>query len=218
MIELVKGNKVIKTPEVVTIELYQKIQSNPTCLENPIELISIFTGLSKDELKNQKKETMKLVNNFILSKLDIPQDSPLVLTFTHNGIEYGLEKDFGGMAWGAWVDLEVYSNTETINENLHKIMAILYRPIISKSKDGTKYEIEPYRSEGIAPRAELFLDLPIVLWFGASRFFLDIANEYITSIGTSLSQKKRMMELKLTGWKILPKWIQKMLPQDFILN
>lgn len=218
MIELVKGDTIIKTPNELTVELYQKIQNNPKCLEDPIELICEFTGLNRDEIKNQKKKTIELLSSFVAQKLEQPKDKGIITTFIHNGIEYGLETDFGSLAWGAWVDLEVYSNDEKIHNNIHKILAILYRPIVSKSKDGLKYEIEPYRSESINPRSQLFLDLPLYYWFGVSRFFLDIANAYISNTETSLNQKNKLNRLMLMGMKILPKWVQKKLLRGSILN
>jgi len=94
-------------------------------------------------------------------------------------------------------------------------MSVLYRPV-TKWK-GKKYEIEPYDSETIEERAELFLQLPISYWFETSDFFLGVANLYITNIKASLEQKKKMKRLMMKGLMIMPKWVQKKLLQGFTL-
>ena len=61
------------------------------------------------------------------------QVDELYNTFEFDGIEYGLENDWTKLSWGAWVDFQVLSSENT-QQNIHTIMAILYRPIISKGK------------------------------------------------------------------------------------
>lgn len=218
MIELVEGDKTITIPEEMTIGMYQAfIKDTQKYTDEPIELIALFTNLSKDKLKNLSTKTIKLINYYVQSKVKIPKLDEMVLTFNHNGVEYGLETDFGKMAWGAWVDLEVYSS-DNISDNIHKLMSVLYRPVISKSKDGKKYVIEPYDSATIDERAELFLTLPISYWFTASDFFLSVVSLSITNIKASLEQKNRMKKLMERGMKMLPQWVRRKLPQDFTLS
>ena len=61
-----------------------------------------------------------------------------------------MENDWSKLAWGAWVDFQVWSSSN-IQENIHLLMAVLYRPVISKGKKG-KYVIEKYKSEEIEDR------------------------------------------------------------------
>jgi len=216
MIELVNGSEVVKLPETMTIELYQKFMKEQDKFTNePTELISLFTNLPVNKLKNLSPKTIQMINNYVREKLELPELKQLVTTFNHKGVEYGLETDIGKMAWGAWVDLEVYSS-ENIIDNIHKIMSVLYRPITSWK--GKKYTIEPYDSETISIRAEEFLELPISYWFETSDFFLSVANLSIINTKASLEQKNKMRKLMLRGTKILPKWLQKKLLRDFIFN
>ena len=217
MIELVNGNEVVKVPEEMTIEIYQKlIKDQEKYFNQPIEMIALFTNLPINKLKNLSPKTIEMINNFVSTKVSVPKMDELVLTFIHNGVEYGLETDFGSMAWGAWVDLEVYSS-ENITDNIHKIMSILYRPIVSK-KNPKKYTIEPYDSDTVGERAQEFLTLPISIWFQVSDFFLDIVNLSITNIKASLDLKNKMSKYKMKGMKILPKWVQKKLLRGSILS
>ena len=217
MIELVNGNEVVKVPEEMTIEIYQKlIKDQEKYFNQPIEMIALFTNLPINKLKNLSPKTIEMINNFVSTKVSVPKMDELVLTFIHNGVEYGLETNIGGMAWGAWVDLEVYSS-ENITDNIHKIMSILYRPIVSK-KNPKKYTIEPYDSDTVGERAKEFLTLPINFWLQVSDFFLGVVNLYITNIKASLELKNKMNKYKMKGMRILPKWVQKKLLRGSILS
>jgi hypothetical protein len=190
----------------------------PDRYKNPLHLISLFTNLTIHELKNYKKEQVELIEAFLSSKVQYPETDQIVMTFEHNGVEYGLENDWSKLAYGAWVDFEVYCSDDQIFQNLHKIMAVLYRPVISKDKKNPmKYKIEPYKSEDIDDRAELFRTVPVSIWLSASVFFLEVANIYTTNIKVSLESTLKMQLMVTKYWMKMPKWIQKVLPLDSIL-
>ena len=217
MIELVVDNEVVNVPEEINIGMYQQINLNPVKYKNPLQLISLFTNMTVHELKNLQKEQVELIEVFLSSRLIFPEDNKLVMTFEHNGVEYGLENDWSKLAFGAWVDFEVYCSDDKIYDNLHKIMSVLYRPVISKDKKNPlKYKIAPYKSEEIEDRAEIMKLVPVSIWLGASVFFLEIVNIYITSIKNSLGLTLKIQQRTTKVWKMMPKWMQKVLPLDFI--
>jgi hypothetical protein len=218
MIELVIDDEVVNVPEEITLGIYQEMNKNPERYKNPLQTISLITGLSVHELKNLNKDQIQLIEGFISTRFIIPDEKELVLTFEHNGIEYGLENDWSKMAWGAWVDLEVYSAEENIHQNLDKIMSVLYRPIISKDKkDPKKYTIVPYKSEEIEPRAEIMKIVPVRYWLGVAGFFFQVVSIYINNIKSSLNTMNKQNQWTMKGWKMLPKWLQKKLPLGSIL-
>ena len=218
MIELVIDDEVVNVPEEITLGIYQEMNKNPERYKNPLQTISLITGLSVHELKNLNKDQIQLIEGFISTRFIIPDEKELVLTFEHNGIEYGLENDWSKMAWGAWVDLEVYSSEENIHQNLDKIMSVLYRPIISKDKkDPKKYTIVPYKSEEIEPRAEIMRIVPVRYWLGVAGFFFQVVSIYINNIKSSLNTMNKQNQWTMKGWKMLPKWLQKKLPLGSIL-
>ena len=72
------------------------------------------------------------------------------------GNDYALEPNFGKIETGAYIDIT--NLLEDIDNNLHKVMAILYRPI--KERKGSLYNLTPYSTEpdiSVDARAELFL-------------------------------------------------------------
>jgi hypothetical protein len=217
-LELLIDDEVVIVPNEMTLGMYQKMMLTPELYENnPIQILSLFTGIPTNQLKNCSTDEIELIEFFLNDKAKIPKQMEVILNFTHNDVEYGLENDWSKLAWGGWVDFEVYSS-ENIYENLHKIMAILYRPIISKDKKNVKnYKIVPYKSDEIDDRAEIMKQVPLRIWLGAAQFFFSIALIFIKNMQASLEWENKMNRRIMKGWKILPKFLQKKLPLDSIL-
>ena len=177
----------------------------------------MYTGLTMRELKNMDVESVKLLEYAISQKLVIPEKNELVMTFFQDGIEYGLENDWSKLPMGAWIDFEVYS-AGNIYENIDKIMAVLYRPVVSHDKKNElKYTIVPYDSDEILERANIMRLVPLRYWLGASLFFSQIVSTYITNTKDSLVMKMKLQEAAMRGWKILPRFLRKRLPLGSIL-
>ena len=68
---------------------------------------------------------------------------------------------------------------EDMNDNLNRIMAILFRPINGKDKFGN-YTIESY--DGTEDRAVAFMQIPMNVVNGALVFFSSLAKELRLSI------------------------------------
>lgn len=212
--ELVIGDEVIELAPELTLGQYQQIYKNPERYKNPLQLISLFTGISVMELKNQDIQTIEMLEAIIGQRFSTPSVNEITLTFTYEGIEYGLELDWSKLSFGGWVDFEVYSS-ENIYDNLHKIMAILYRPIVSKDKkDPKKYTIRPYRAEEIEERAMVMSQVPAKYWLSSAVFFLTVVEIYTSNIRSSLEQTMKIHERKMKGLKKLPKWILNRLSPD----
>ena len=61
---------------------------------------------------------------------------------------------------------------------MHRVMAILYRPVVKRHKE--KYEIEDYDFRTAAKRADIFLEeLSVDIVNAAASFFLSIVMDYI---------------------------------------
>ena len=71
-----------------------------------------------------------------------------------DGVEYGMIPDFEDLTLGEFVDLDNYLQDSW--NNLVKIFAVLYRPIVERK--GDKYIIEDYTLKDIKERREIFSD------------------------------------------------------------
>jgi hypothetical protein len=217
MIEIQLGEEVIELKEDITIGMYQKIKAGGEELtKNPAKLLSIYLNKPLALLKDTSKENIKFVEQYLSQVLAVTEvDDELHNYFKLDDVTYGLENDWTKLQWGAWVDLEVYSSGE-VDENIHKIMSILYRPITGWKKD--KYILSPYKSDEVEDRAELFREkLPVKYWWGAANFFFLISVMFMRDMQNSLNMKIKINNWIVKGWETLPKFLQRRIPLDSIL-
>ena len=105
---------------------------------------------------------------------------------TIDGIEYGFEPNLSNMSYGAYLDISKYDNI-TIDTNWTKIMAILYRPILSKS--GKLYEIKEYTG---MEDDTIFLKTTMDINFGCIGFFLHLSKDLALYTLKSLKDGQEM--------------------------
>lgn len=216
MIELVIDNEIKTINSELTVSQFQKyIKEQDKFNSSPSKMLSLLLDMDEDDVKDLPKNQVDFVLSYVNQKFMEPKQDEIIMTFEHDGVTYGLENDWGKLSWGAWVDIEILS-AEKLEENIHHILAILYRPVTKTN--GLKYEIEPYASKSVNERKEIFKDLPISIWFSCSSFFFLIAKLYISDINNSLKWIQKMKLLMLRGWMILPKFLQKKVPVDSILR
>lgn len=203
------GEEKIKLTPYFSYPQYQRMRNyNAEAITGP-EMIHVITGLPIKKIKQadlkQIEDISKILANVYFSG-DTKAETKV--TFIHNGIEYGLQTNFSKLAWGAWVDLEVYTS-EKIEDNIPKILSLFYYPV--KSKKGSKIILEDYSDELVEQTAEEFKDIPMEVWFGFTSFFLLFVKTYIENIQSSLAMTKKVENLIQMGKRILPKFLQKRL-------
>lgn len=216
-LEIQLGKKTITINSTLTVEQYQAIQLNRLFLDNKnsSKLLALYLGVDEKEIRNAKKEQVEFIEKIVFQKLTENINKEIIYTFDMDGITYGFENDWKKLAWGAWQDLEFLCADDT-TKNIHKLLAVLYRPVIDMK--GVKYKIQPYDSETIEERAELFKKVPIRIWFGAAQVFFYIGNEYISNIKNTLESQMKMYRLMEKGTKAFPKWLRRKLQLDSILQ
>ena len=206
MIEVLIDDKVVKVNPKLTIGKYQKIQSNPNKYKTATEVLALYLDIEPNELKDLPVEQIRFVETVLSQHLLQPKSSDLVLTFEINGVTYGLENNWQNMTWGQWVDLEVYSQPDKINDHIHKIMAILYRPV--EVEKGTTYKLRKFKSAEVDERAEIFKDnLGIDIWFGVTTFFLLTLKRFTSNTETSLKLRMKIEKYLYPMMTKLPKWL-----------
>ena len=209
------GDQMVDMPMDFSYPQWMRLRSLGDNVDN-VSLISVCSGLDASLIKKAKvkqiEEISEVLTRFYFSGKGT---SEIVLTFTHHGVEYGLQTDFSKLSFGAWVDLEVYSS-EDIEKNIPKILSLMYYPI--KKWKGKKYLLEEYSDELCAETAEAFEDIPIKIWWGFSTFFLLFVEKYTENIQNSMNTKMKINRWYQMGKKSLPKWLQRKLPQDSIFD
>ena len=85
-------------------------------------------------------------------------------------VEFGFIPNLDKMSYGEWEDLESYIHNP---KDLHKAMAVLYRPIAFKR--GDRYKIHEYR--GSDTYSDVMKDMPTDVALGAKVFFYRLAKK-----------------------------------------
>jgi len=104
------------------------------------KILQIFCDLPLSDAIKYRKSDIDKITEMISKTLE--QKPNLVLSFKLGDTEFGFIPKLEDMTFGEYIDLD---NSIGDIQNLHKAMAVLYRPIKQKIKD--KYLIEEYRGD-----------------------------------------------------------------------
>ena len=151
----------------ITLEQYQKYlkiqDQNKDETFLAIKMIEIFCGIRGDTIMKIKASSIREITE-ILTKM-FNQKPPLVREFTMKGKDYGFIPKLEDMSFGEYIDLDTYIGD---NKNMHRAMAVLYRPITQKHND--KYLIEEYEGED----NEIMKDMPMDAVLSSVIFFYNL--------------------------------------------
>lgn len=109
---------------------------------DPIERVSIATGISMDELKKESLDDVITASEKLNTVLQIETNN-FQRILTIEGKDYGLIPDWTDFTAGEYIDLEGYCADAVTNAT--RIMAILYREI--NGRIGDKYSIKEYTAK-----------------------------------------------------------------------
>ena len=148
----------------VTLDQYQrylKIQDNNQDEKFlASKMIEIFCGVKLSDTLKMKYADVDGICNILV---DMFNEKPqLVTKFKMKGVEYGFIPKLDDISLGEYIDLEAFLGDW---ENMHRAMAVLYRPI--ESKYGDKYSIVDYE----AGDGEIMKDMPLEAVISSIIFF-----------------------------------------------
>lgn len=187
--------------EDITLEEYQKYLDISKDIDTDtedgarfmtIKILEIFCGMSSKDIHTLPLRTFDVAINQVMTCLS--EATPLVHRFTMKGtdgaeIEFGMIPSLDDMSFGEYIDLD-----STIGDwkNMHKAMAVLFRPIVkSKSK---YYDIERYK--GYMDYMDLMKYMPLNVALGALVFFYRLGTKLskltITSLVNNLTEEERL--------------------------
>ena len=160
--------KIPTTLNEITLGQYQEFEKLNFDNESDVQLkmIEIFCNVDAIVARGMKAtdvtEVCKSINNMFNSK------HPLINKFSLNGQQYGFIPSLEDISFGEYVDLDTFIGD---NENIHRAMNVLYRPI--KLKTGERYVIKDYDPATFEDAKQYPLDAV----FGAVVFFYDLGTE-----------------------------------------
>lgn len=160
----------------ITLEQYQKYAKVASGIEEEtkesieflnLKALEIFCDLQLKESYNIPIHTFDEVLDQLGSVLN--EETPLVKRFWFRGnngveVEFAMHPNLNDMTSGEYFDLDKYINNF---DDMHKAMAVLFRPITKQHKD--LYDIEPY--EGSGKYSEHMKHMPAGIALAARLFF-----------------------------------------------
>jgi len=212
----------VELPEYLTIRQYQKLQKYKevnNVLEKLVKTVTVFTDLNEDQVKKLPVDALTVIARDIDDIASHRDEFHAILEFKDKVYGY---QDIKASSLGSYIDLENLSK-EGLDDNLHKIAALLYRPITKNTLGGYKwtvkstiklasnsvenvfdyYSIEEYNSDKRKEVEEEFLDFPVHILLGALGFFLGSASMYLANIAFSQDKSISKKMIETTERKIL---------------
>jgi len=156
-------------------------------------VVCVLCNVDKEILARFKYKDLQDVSKTLTKWLSKkPDDKKLVKKLDFKGKKYGLIPNLSAISLGEFVDIE--SNCKDSHKNLHKIMSILYRPIVKEK--GTRYSIEEYNPDEY--KEDMFKDFPILVSISALSFFFRLGKKLPIILNNYLvrEQKKKVQELQ----------------------
>lgn len=160
----------------ITLSQYQKyldiLKDNQDTNFMLQKTVQIFCNVKLSDVANMRyKDVIDIVGKI---ETAFKEQTNKIPTFTHNGTKFGFIPKLEDMSFDEYSNLDSYLADWN---NIHRAMAILYRPIVKEFKN--TYEIAPYN--GTTEYAEVMKSMPLNVVLGANVFFWNLSNDLLTA-------------------------------------
>lgn len=150
------------------------------------KMVQYFCGVDLKDIANIKHKDVKEITSSIAKMFE--NKHKLITRFKMGGVEFGFIPNLDEMTQGEYMDLDTYI---TDWQEMHKAMAVLFRPIKDKGQD--KYSIEDYN--GSITYSDVMRHAPLDVVLGAVVFFYHLGNELLKSTLTYLEENPQMKDI-----------------------
>ena len=178
----------------ITIQQFQEFEENISSKKSKtnklITSISILCNVEEriiKKLKTRDLQEIALEINKLESKKPLAFELQKVIEY--KGFKYGLIPNMSEMTTGEFIDLETWAGNDNAMKNLHRIMSILYRPIVGSINVAGQYKIETY--EPTLEKENVMLGLPMDIALGCVNFFFRLGGLLIENLHNSLNKRKK---------------------------
>ncbi len=155
----------------ITLGQYQEFSKLDVTNESEIQskMIEIFCEVPSIVVRNMKATDIVDICNILNNMFDTKHQ--LINSFKIGKQEYSFIPSLEDMSFGEYVDLDTFIGD---NDNLHRAMNVLYRPI--DLKQGNRYKIKDYDPD----LSEDAKNYPLDAVLGAIVFFYDLGRDLST--------------------------------------
>jgi len=204
----------LTVPEFMTIEQYEAMTNykGQSKFGRLIHTVAALTGRTKEEIRMWDLDSLSKVSNLYAEISDHKELFHPIIEW--NGELYGYS-NIKQFTLGEYIDLEEYC--KDLENNMHKVAAILYRPVKKHRFDSIKftlkqginvarnkvtnpfdwYELEVYNNKTRKLVEEKFKKFPVHLFLGAVSFFLSTGSLYLNSLAYSKKTMSKELMMKM---------------------
>ena len=152
----------------ITLGQYQEFSKLDVTNESELQskMVQIFCEVPSIVVRNMKATDIVDVCDILNNMFDTKHQ--LINSFKIGKQEYSFIPSLEDMSFGEYVDLDTFIGD---NENLHRAMNVLYRPI--DLRQGSRYKIKDYDPD----LSEDAKDYPLDAVLGAMVFFYDLGRD-----------------------------------------
>ena len=151
-----------------------------------LKMLEIFCGVPvSDSYKLRMSDVYNVCDGINKALKETPS---LINRWKYVDQEYGFIPQLDDMTFGEYVDLDKYIKDW---DNMHKAMAVLYRPVLT-SVNG-KYDIEEYKGDSYW---ELMKQMPLNVVMSSMLFFWTLENDLVKVMIRSLKPEEKATYLK----------------------
>ena len=168
-------------------EYYKIYEANKDGEDNTFiqqKMLSIFCGVSFEDVRKLPAKQCDLISTELSKAFEQKPKFKRVITIS--GQKFGLIPNFDKMTMGEFVDLDEYAKDVS---NYHKMMAVLYRPIVSEMNDS--YKIEEY--DGTDKFGELMKYASTSDTLGVFVFFWTLGSDLLENTAHSLKEMAKII-------------------------
>ena len=190
----VKEFKLISSWNDVTLEKWLKLidfESGSKC-EEAEETIAALSDIPKKLVKELALRDVAVIMSRV-AELQVGQDNTLKNIITINDVEYGFHPNLDDITLGEYADIETFIKNG-IDKQLPELMAVLYRPVSMKGKNGV-YTIDAYDGD-IRIRTEEMKQMSAEQVQSALVFFYRLGKELSTIMPSYLMEQLKEMKMQ----------------------
>jgi len=157
-----------------------------------VAVVCVLCDVEKKTLEKVKYKDLKDISNTLMEllKKEVKEEKELIKKVNFKGKEYGFIPNLSSISLGEYVDIETFCKDSY--KNLHKIMSVLYRPIVKEK--GTRYSIEEYNPSEY--KEDEFKDFPLLVSMSALNFFFRLGKKLPhILLNYSVKQKKKEVQM-----------------------
>ena len=204
----------LNIPEFLTVEQYARMSSykGDSPFGRVVHTVSALSGYSFNEVRQWDVDSLIEVSNQFAGIADHNNEFHPIIEW--EGQLYGYAH-MRQTKLGEYLDIEKLA--KDLENNMHKLAALFYRPITKHSIGGLEfsvnqsiktakgdiehvfdyYEIEKYDADTRRDREEQFKQFPVHIFLGALSFFLSTASLYLNHIAYSRGEITKAMKMTM---------------------